>query len=181
MWEVIGYTLMSGNPLHKMILLYGHGFNGKGVLMRVLTAVLGEGSVSSVSLHSLAEERFTRIRLLGKIANICGDIDASYIERTGLLKQATGEDLITAEHKFRKAAQFTSWAVPWFSANEIPASSDTSQGWLKRWEAFAFPNAFAPDPGYEATLKTAAELEGIAANGVKALRALMGRTPPAFR
>ncbi len=180
MWEVIGYTLMSGNPLHKMILLYGHGFNGKGVLMRVLTAVLGSASVSSVSLHSLAEERFTRILLLGKIANICGDIDAAYIEHTGLLKQATGEDLITAEHKFRKAAQFTSWAKPWFSANEIPASSDTSQGWLKRWEAFRFPRAFAPDPGYEATLKTAAELEGIAAHGVKALRTLMARTPPAF-
>ena len=116
-----------------MILLYGDGFNGKGTLLRVLTAVLGEGNVSAVSLHSLAEERFTRIGLLGRIANICGDIDASYIERTGLLKQASGEDLISAEHKFRKPAQFTSWAVPWFSANEIPASSDTSQGLLEPW------------------------------------------------
>lgn len=175
MWDAIGYSLMSGNPLHKMILLVGDGFNGKGTLLRVLVAVLGAGNVSAVSLHSLAEERFTRIGLLGRLANICGDIDATYIEKTGLLKQLSGEDLISAEHKFRKPAQFTSWAVPWFSANEIPASSDTSSGWLKRWEVFAFPNVFAMNPGYEATLKIPAELEGIAAHAVRSLRSLMSR------
>ena len=181
MWEVIGYLMMSGNPLHKMILLYGRGFNGKGVLLRVLTALLGSGNVSSVSLHALADNRFAPIRLLGKIANICGDIDATYIERTGLLKQLTGEDEIDGEHKFRKGTKFTSWAVPWFSANEIPASSDTSYGWRERWEPFSFPNTFAHDPRLEPALRQPGELEGIAANGVKALRVLMARTPPALQ
>jgi P4 family phage/plasmid primase-like protien len=178
MWEVIGYLLMSGNPLHKMFLLTGSGFNGKGVLLRALTALLGTASVSSVSLHSLANDRFTRVGLVGRTANICGDIDATYIEHTGLLKQLTGEDLITAEHKFRPAGQFTCWAVPVFSANEIPTSSDTSPGWLRRWEVFAFPNTFAHDPALEPSLRAAGELEGIAAHGVRALRQMMARTPP---
>jgi P4 family phage/plasmid primase-like protien len=181
MWEAIGYLLMPGNPLHKIFLLYGRGNNGKGVLLRVLTALIGQASVSSVSLHSLAEERFTRVSLLGKLANICGDIDATYIERTGLLKQLTGEDLITAEHKFRKPAQFTNWAVPLFSANEMPSSPDSSWGWLRRWEVFAFPNTFAGhDPALEPALRRESELAGIAVRAVAALRALMGRTPPAF-
>jgi P4 family phage/plasmid primase-like protien len=180
MWEVIGYLLLSGNPLHRMFLLYGRGFNGKGVLLRVLIALLSEASVSSVSLHSLAEERFTRAGLVGRTANICGDIDATYIERTGLLKQLTGEDLITAEHKFRKPAQFTNWAVPVFSANEIPTSSDTSPGWRQRWEVFTFPNTFPHNPDLEPSLKQPGELEGIAAHGVRALRELMARRPPEF-
>ena len=180
-WEAIGYLLMSGNPLHKVFLFYGRGNNGKGVLLRVLIALVGQDSVSSVSLHSLADERFTRISLLGKLANICGDIDATFIERTGLLKQLTGEDLITAEHKFRKPAQFTNWAVPLFSANDMPSSSDTSWGWLRRWEVFSFPYVFAGhDPALEPALRRESELEGIAAKGIAALRDLMGRTPPAF-
>jgi P4 family phage/plasmid primase-like protien len=178
MWEVIGYLLMSGNPLHKMFLLTGSGFNGKGVLLRTVTALLGKPSVSSVSLHSLANDRFTRVGLVGRTANICGDIDATYIEHTGLLKQLTGEDLITAEHKFRPAGQFTCWAVPVFSANEIPTSSDTSLGWLRRWEVLGFPNVFAHDPALEPSLRTESELEGIAAHGVWALRQMMARTPP---
>jgi P4 family phage/plasmid primase-like protien len=180
MWEVIGYLLMSGNPLHKMILLYGRGFNGKGTLLRVITKLIGEGSVSSVSLHGLAENRFAPIGLLGKLANICGDIDAKYIERTGMVKQLSGEDPIDAEHKFRKPARFTNWAVPVFSANEIPASSDTSYGWRERWEVFGFPNTFSPDPAFEAALKQPGELEGIAAHGIRSLRELMSRRPLAF-
>jgi P4 family phage/plasmid primase-like protien len=180
MWELIGYLLMSGNPLHKIILLYGRGFNGKGTLLRVLTALLGEGSVSNVSLKALADNRFAPIRTVGKLANICGDIDATYIERTGLLKQLAGEDPIDAEHKFRDSTQFTCWAVPVFSANEIPTSSDTSYGWQQRWEVFTFPRRFQHAPGLEDALKAPGELEGIAARGVAELRSLMSRTPPEF-
>ena len=128
---------MPGNPLHKMFLLYGRGFNGKGVLLRVFTALAGM-LISAVSLHSLAAERFARAALFGKLVNICGDIDGAHIERTGLLKQLTGEDLISAEHKFARPFEFTNWAVPLFSANEIPSSSDTSRGWLDRWGAFQY-------------------------------------------
>jgi P4 family phage/plasmid primase-like protien len=180
MWEVIGYLMMSGNPLHKIILLYGRGFNGKGTLLRTLTAMLGESSVSSVSLASLAGNRFAPARTVGKLANICGDIDATYIEGTGLLKQISGEDPIDIEHKFRDPAPFTCWAVPVFSANEIPTSSDTSYGWQQRWEVFTFPHRFQHAPGLEAALQSPGELEGIAARGVEALRELMSRTPPEF-
>ena len=41
-WELIGYTLYSGNPLHVAVLLYGKGRNGKGTLIRVLKAAAGQ-------------------------------------------------------------------------------------------------------------------------------------------
>ena len=34
-WELIGYLLYSGNPLHKAVMLMGKGRNGKGTLLRV--------------------------------------------------------------------------------------------------------------------------------------------------
>ena len=71
-YEVIGYALFSGNPLHKAILLLGTGRNGKGTLLRLLNAMLGEDNVSSVALHEMANNRFRVAELVGKVANIAG-------------------------------------------------------------------------------------------------------------
>jgi D5 N terminal like/Family of unknown function (DUF5906) len=123
-WELIGYLMYSGNPLHKAVMLMGSGCNGKGTLLRVLTALLGARNVTSVSLHDLANTRFTTVSVFGKIANIAGDIDATYLESTARFKAITGQDTISAEHKGRDRFDFSPWAVPVFSANKIPPSSD---------------------------------------------------------
>lgn len=169
--EMTGYLIRSGNPLHRLFLLYGHGRNGKGVLLRTLTALLGQDSISAVALHDLASDRFMPAELFGKTANLAGDIDATYIERTGQLKALSGEDDISAQRKFREPFKFRSWAVSVFGANKIPSSSDSSHGWLERWEVLPFPNTFAThDPELEP--KLLAELEGIAYWAVEALRLL---------
>lgn len=89
-WELIGYLCFSGNPLHKAVLLLGSGRNGKGTLLRLLTALLGVENVASVDLHSLATNRFRAAELLGKIANIAGDLDGTWLESTANLKAITG-------------------------------------------------------------------------------------------
>ncbi len=66
-WELIGYTIYSGNPLHVAILLYGEGRNGKGTLIRVLKALLGGHNCSTVGLHQLVENRFRAATLFGKL------------------------------------------------------------------------------------------------------------------
>jgi putative DNA primase/helicase len=43
-WQLIGYMLMSGNPLHRAFLLAGGGRNGKGAFMRTVLALLGKGT-----------------------------------------------------------------------------------------------------------------------------------------
>jgi hypothetical protein len=132
---------------------------------------------TAVSLHSLSTNRFAPANLFGRLANIAGDIDATYLESTAMFKAITGQDQITAEHKGRNAFDFTPWAVPVFSANKVPASADVTVGYLSRWLVIPFPHDFTgrEDRGLDARLQTKDELQGIAAKALPALRRLMVR------
>lgn len=175
-WEMLGYLLYSGNPLQKAFLFHGAGSNGKGTLMRVITGMLGIENVSAVDLDDLNESRFASAELFGKIANMAGDIDSTFQERTAKFKKLTGGDVISAERKHRDHFRFTCWAVPLFSANKIPGSADTSHGYLRRWVIMHFHRQFT-DTEADRSLdaKLAAELPGIASKAVVALRTLMAR------
>ncbi|MEV6049731.1 phage/plasmid primase, P4 family [Streptomyces sp. NPDC052107] len=177
MWELIGYLMYSGNPLHKAVMLTGSGRNGKGTFLRVLETLLGKQNISSASLTDLVSNRFATASLFGKIANIAGDIDGTYLETTGVFKNITGLDSIRAEHKGRDGFEFTPWAVPVFSANKIPGSADTTVGYLSRWVIQHFPHNFEgrEDRTLDQRLQTKSELAGIAAKAVPALKRLMAR------
>lgn len=174
-WELVGYMLLSGNPLHKAFLFAGSGRNGKGAMMRTITAMLGPQNVSNVPLRDFATNRFATAQLYGRLANACGDIDASFIENTGRIKEITGEDMVQAEHKFGQPFRFTAWCSMLFSANDIPSAADTSTGWLDRWEVISFPNYVGDriDKTLEPRLQAEQSLQGIASWAVTSLRNLM--------
>ena len=141
-WELIGYTLYSGNPLHVAVLLYGKGRNGKGTLIRVLKALLGERNCSTVGLHQLVENRFRAATLFGKLANLAGDLDSKWLDNTAMFKAITGGDTIQAEHKYGAAFDFSPWALPFYSTNKAFGSADSSEGWVARWVVVPFPTSF---------------------------------------
>lgn len=175
MWEIIGYAMMSGNPLQRAFMFTGSGQNGKGALLRTVQALIGKGNYSSVSLHDLSNDRFAAADLHGKLANICGDIDATYIESTGMFKQVTGNDTIRAQRKYGQAFEFEAWCSFFFSANEIPRSSDSSSGWSRRFEVIDFGRTVRKDPRVEPAIQSPESLRGIAVRAVGALRELMAR------
>jgi P4 family phage/plasmid primase-like protien len=175
-WEMIGYLMMNGNPLQVAFLLLGGGDNGKGTLLRVLHNLLGEENTSAQSLDSIANNRFSPANLFGMLANIAGDIDATYLEKTAGFKKLTGEDMFDGEHKYGASFNFVNWAVPVFSANKTPGSADTTHGYLRRWKILEFDRQLTEDekiPGLSNTLS--AELPGIAATALKYLQKVMGR------
>ena len=176
-WELIGYLIYSGNPHHVAILLYGKGRNGKGTLIRVFKALLGDRNCSSVGLHELIENRFRSATLYGKLANLAGDLDAKWLESTARFKAITGGDTIQGEYKYGAAFDFTPWALPFYSVNKAFGSADSSEGWVKRWCVVPFPNCFSgkEDRGLDEKLSSESELRGILRRGVEALPALMAR------
>jgi len=177
--EVVGYALYPGNPFRKAVLLLGPGGNGKSVFLRLVVALLGAANCAHVALQSLGENRFAAASLFGRLANVCGDLDARAIKRTDLFKQVTGGDEIFAEHKGRDPFSFTSIALPIFSANEAPVSSDQSQAWFDRWLIVPMERRFegtpAEDPHLSDKLTARGELEGLIVRAVDSLRALMAR------
>jgi putative DNA primase/helicase len=176
-WELIGYTMYSGNPLHIAVLLHGIGRNGKGTFIRVLNALLGAHNTSSVGLQELTENRFRAATLYGKLANLAGDLDSRWIENTAAFKAITGGDQIQAEHKYGQPFDFTPWALPIYSANKPFGSADSSEGWHARWVIVPFPNTFLdePDRGLDAVLCSEPELQGVMRRGIEALPRLMAR------
>lgn len=173
-WEVIGYVLMTGNPLQKIILLHGEGGNGKGTMLRVLRHLLGTDNYSSLSLHTLVEDRFAAAGLYGVIANISGDLSSRFVNEPEILKQVTGGDSITTARKYGQQFTFVPYAVPIFAANEYFRTSDTSFGWRRRWEVIEFKRDVSKLGGFnEQSLFD--ELPGIFNEAMVALRRLMDR------
>jgi putative DNA primase/helicase len=173
-WQLIGYLMMSGNPLQRLFLLTGGGGNGKGVFLNVVRALLGDDNFSAIPLRRFAETQFATAELHGKLANVCGDIDAKFIEDTGRIKELAGDDKIDAERKGKDPFKFLFWGKALFSANSMIGSSDGSKGWLRRWEVINFPYEPAkPDTTLSARCSTPESLAGIAVKAVYALRELM--------
>jgi P4 family phage/plasmid primase-like protien len=175
-FEVIGLAMYPGNPMRKAILLCGSGKNGKSVLLNLIMALLCEENVSSVSLQDLSDNRFRPAELFGKLANICGDLDARAIKQTDIIKQMTGGDAISAERKYGHPFSFKSFALPLFSANEPPMSADQTQAWFDRWIVIPMEHRVRKeDKDLTAKLTTPEELEGLLQRSVEGLRRLMER------
>jgi P4 family phage/plasmid primase-like protien len=173
-WEMIGYLLYSGNPLQVAFLLHGSGGNGKGTLIKVITAMLGKENLAHQSLDALNGDKFAAANLFGKIANIAGDIDATFQESTARFKMLTGEDRFSGEYKYGDSFGFNNFAVPLFSANKIPGSADVSKGYLRRWVNIEFDRVFSGEPiaGLGESL-AATEIPGVIAKGIKHLGGLL--------
>lgn len=175
-WEILGYLMMSGNPLQRMFLLSGGGGNGKGVLLSVVRALLGRRNIASVALTDFTDDVFATADVHGKLCNICGDIDTTHIEKTGKIKALAGEDNVRAQRKNEHGFDFEFWGKAIFSANGLPTSGDPSEGWLRRWEIVHFPNKPAKkDPQLKKRLTTRSSIEAIMVRAVFALRELIER------
>jgi putative DNA primase/helicase len=177
-YEIAGYALYPGNPLRKAVMAYGAGRNGKTVFLRVVESLIGPANCSSVPLQSLTEDRFAAASLHGRLANICGDLDARAIRRSDLFKQATGGDNIEAQRKFGQPFSFRPIALFLFSANEVPIVSDQTQAWFDRWIIVPFERRIPDgqvDPDLVAKLTRRSELEGFLVKAVAGLRRLMER------
>lgn len=173
-WEVLGYMFYNGNPFSRAMLLLGTGGTGKSTFLRVLQHMLGTSNVSTISLRAISEDEFARATLFGKIANICGDIDAKFLEDSSMFKAITGGDMISAQHKFKNPFSFTPWAVPIFSANKIWRTNDDSEGYMRRWLLLPFPNKVDRSKAFDESLLFG-ESAGIFLRAMASLRELMAR------
>ena len=144
--EAIGYTLLQTTELQKLFILEGPTKTGKSTAGKLLRALLGEGNVSNISLHAIDDEenRFQRVRLLGKVANISSDISAKRLKGDGYVKAVVSGDPIEAESKGVDSFTFTPCATLWAMANRMPGSYDKTSGWYERLLIIPFKKQFLP-------------------------------------
>jgi putative DNA primase/helicase len=141
--EMFGYCLQQDYRFQYLFVLYGRtGANGKGVLLRVLTSMLGEENVSGVSLQDIENEKFAKAWLYGKLANVCTELSDTDIKSTGAIKLLTGEEMVFANEKFEKPFHYYNHAKLVFSSNKLPHIHDSNDGIWRRVKIFDFPNTF---------------------------------------
>lgn len=139
--DILAYLLRPGNPKQRAVLFTGSGRNGKSVLLGLIESIVGRQSMAAVPLQRMGT-RFAASRLYGKAINLVGELSGDHVEDTSAFKQMTGGDLVDMDVKNAQAFAAHVWAVPVFSANQIPTSADTTYSYLRRWEIVEFPNTF---------------------------------------
>ena len=130
--EWLAYCCLPNADPDKILFFYGSGGNGKSTVLNVFKAFLGLENITNMSLRDLTDDKFSRAHLYGKLANICGDIDNHVINNTGIIKSLTGSEDIYAQFKGVDGFSFQSFAKLMYSANDLPMSTDKTEGYFRR-------------------------------------------------
>ena len=171
--EWFGYTLLCDGRFQKFLLMVGEGNNGKGVLQNLWVKMLGPENVSHVSLDKLNGE-FALQPLLGRMANICGDLCEIDAVAEGVLKRLTGQDNLTVNRKNQPMLTMATAVKLVFATNALPRFQDKSRGIWRRLMAMPF-RVVIPDDEVDETLaeELEAELPGILNWALRGLKRLL--------
>ncbi|MDX2073588.1 MAG: phage/plasmid primase, P4 family [Alphaproteobacteria bacterium] len=173
--EMMGYSLLRSCAFEKFVILIGAGANGKSVLLKVLTALLGYRNVSAVC-PSQFDNRFQRAHLHGKLANIISELPEGGELADATLKAIVSGEVITAEHKHKPPFEFRPFCTCWFGTNHMPSTRDFSDAIYRRAIILLFNRKFegaSCDP--QLSEKLIAELPGIFNMALEAIAGVISR------
>ena len=105
---------------------------------------MGTENVASVSIHDLAQNRFSLIGLKDKLINISSEIGSRDLEME-LIKKLSGGDFVTADRKYKDPLSFVNTARLIINANELPRFSELNEAILERFVLIKFPRTFRDD------------------------------------
>lgn len=131
-FQYLGLCMTRCN-FQKFIILKGSRGTGKSVIVRLFENVIGAGNYSNIPLQKL-EEKFYSIQLLGKLVNLCADLNGNPLKTVNTIKLITGGDSISDSYKGRDIITF----VPYDAQRNANNSAWNIQS--------AFSNLYIPLP-----------------------------------
>ena len=162
--EWIGYVLSGRTDLHKILLLVGPTRAGKGVLGRVLGALVGRGNVAGPTLASLGTN-FGLQPLIGKPLAIISDARLGnahgvnqIVER---LLSISGEDWLTIDRKYKEPWSGKLNARFLIISNELPRFGDASGAIANRFVLLTLRRSWLGEENTSLTDELLTELPGI--------------------
>jgi len=162
--EWMGYTLTVDTRQQKILMCLGPRRSGKGTVDKVLTRLLGEGSVTGFSIKDFGET-FGIQHLISKSLAVAADVRVDrWINRASAIEKLlsiSGEDEIAINRKNLGA---------WFGrlptrlmilTNEAPRLSDASAALASRFLVIKFKRSFLGQEDMDLASKLMEELPGI--------------------
>lgn len=170
--EMFGYCLIPGNHLQVAFILFGEGENGKSTLLEILRALLGADNTSALSLSDISD-KFRRVNLMNKYANICEESPNRAIE-SDVFKNLVAGGRVTAERKFQAPFDFNNQAKLIFAANSVPIFKDNTHSLHRRLVIIPFDYRVSPaEKDHDLLSKLLLELPGILNWSLAGLERLM--------
>src|SRR5262249_26567954 len=132
--EWFGYVISGRTDLHKILMMIGPTRGGKGVIARVLTALVGRQNCAGPTLNSLGGE-FGLAPLIGKPLAVISDArfagrDASIVVER--LLSISGEDMLTVNRKYKEQWSGKLPSRLHVLSNELPRLGDASMAIVGR-------------------------------------------------
>jgi putative DNA primase/helicase len=161
--EWFGYVISGRLDMHKIMLMIGPTRAGKGVVARVLTALVGQQNVAGPTLNSLGSD-FGLAPLLGKSLAIISD--ARFVSKNGnvvveRLLAISGEDTLTINRKYRDQWTGKLPSRLHVISNELPKLGDASTAIVGRMVLLIVSRSWLGKEDHALEQKLCAELSGI--------------------
>jgi putative DNA primase/helicase len=184
--KAVGYSLTGDTTEQVLFLLYGTGANGKSTLLEALRAMFGDygrqTDFTTFLLRSGDSVRNDLARLTGSRFVSAVEVEEGRRLSEAVVKQATGQDTISARFLFNEFFEFSPTFKVFLAANHKPQIRGTDHGIWRRIRLVPF-QVCIPDAEQDRDLgkKLRAELSGILAWAVRGCLLLQheGLTPPA--
>ena len=131
--EFMGYAFIPCNRAQAMLLIIGHGGEGKSRIALVLRALLGD-NMNMCSIQKLATDRFSRADQEGKLLMVDDDMKTDGLPDTGILKTlVTLEDKYDLERKGKQSVQGRLYVrIMALGNGTLTALYDKSDGFYRR-------------------------------------------------
>lgn len=140
--QIIAYCMIRDYPLSRIFCFIGAGMNGKSKYLDLLRKFIGDKNVCSTELDVLLNSRFEVTRLHKKLVCQMGETNFNEMSKTSMLKKLTGGDLIGMEYKNKNHFDEVNYAKILIATNNLPATTDKTVGFYRRWLIVDFPNEF---------------------------------------
>jgi P4 family phage/plasmid primase-like protien len=175
--EMFAVTLFKIAPQYqRAFLLFGRAGTGKTQILQVLRALLPPDAVAELGPQHWGE-KFTLVDLIGKAANICGELPENGMITGNVFKEVVEGSPVRSEFKNQDGFVFVPECAQWFASNYLPVSRDTTRGFIRRWLILDFNKPVREEDKVEnlAQLLVAEEREAIAAWALEGLRRVIER------
>ena len=171
--EWIGYCLEVGYPIHRFLILYGGGRNGKSAYFRLVREFLSDDNVSGVTLDTIASGGFGVSALDDNLLNVDTESADTRLKPSQLntLKALSGGDQRQVDVKYEEPHEMENSAKLAFAANNPPRFEEDTDAVADRLLTIEFPYRFGNDANADkpavperelmASLTTEEELSGL--------------------
>lgn len=157
--EFTGYCFTDDIKAEKMLVLYGHGSNGKSVVMDVLEGLVGRNNVSNVPLDKLTQDEKMRCEIENKLVNISTESNKEL--ETSTLKILVSGEPVMAYKNYDGPRTLTNYAKLITSYNNMP-KAEATHGFYRRFLIIPFMVTIkANEEDLDLAKKLMVELPGI--------------------